>query len=306
MTRSEVFPVGAASGAQASHSDSREVNWEGEQGSIAKRWSRRTGAAVEGKIESRGVELVYPVGGEPGARARIAGKETRKGASERGQQGSKRELLAERNEFNITSGLLIFAANQKSFPSEFPLQRIVNAHIQNPAIPFIKFPALTDQPRLQRPRRLQALAQNVVAGRNFRDHIGVDHISPVGQCVAERDRKICGSRFQWETLVADSRGAPILSDRDDYYGEVKFVFGAIGNLNRTVNSVVVDLGCIEPFEDQRADNRRLKAFLYRMRRMTRISSTTMMVSGPFSWTAGKYALRLIERPSGSLPSTLQR
>jgi hypothetical protein len=37
----------------------------------AKRWSRRTGASVKGRIESRGVELVYPVGGEPGAQARI-------------------------------------------------------------------------------------------------------------------------------------------------------------------------------------------------------------------------------------------
>jgi hypothetical protein len=28
-------------------------------------------ASVEGKIESRGVGLIYPVGGEPGARAKI-------------------------------------------------------------------------------------------------------------------------------------------------------------------------------------------------------------------------------------------
>jgi hypothetical protein len=45
---------------------------EGKQGSIAKRWSRRTGTTAEGKIESRGVELICPVGGEPGARAEIA------------------------------------------------------------------------------------------------------------------------------------------------------------------------------------------------------------------------------------------
>jgi hypothetical protein len=31
------------------------------RGSIAKRWSRRTGRSVKGKIESRGVGLVYPV-----------------------------------------------------------------------------------------------------------------------------------------------------------------------------------------------------------------------------------------------------
>ena len=33
---------------------------------------RRTGTNVEGRIESRGVGLIYPVGGEPGARARSA------------------------------------------------------------------------------------------------------------------------------------------------------------------------------------------------------------------------------------------
>jgi len=45
---------------------------EGEQGSIAKRWSRRTGRNVEGRIEFRGVRQVYPVGGKPGAQAKIA------------------------------------------------------------------------------------------------------------------------------------------------------------------------------------------------------------------------------------------
>jgi hypothetical protein len=45
---------------------------EGEQGSIAKRWSRRTGRNVGGRIEFRGVRQVYPVGGKPGARTKIA------------------------------------------------------------------------------------------------------------------------------------------------------------------------------------------------------------------------------------------
>ena len=68
---------------------------------------RRTGAQVEGKIESRGVELVYPVGGKPGARAKIARSILTREANEEGQQGSKSELLAERNAFNTTSGLLL-------------------------------------------------------------------------------------------------------------------------------------------------------------------------------------------------------
>jgi len=45
---------------------------EGEQGSIAKRWSRRTGRNVEGRIEFRGVRQVCPVGGKPGAQAKPA------------------------------------------------------------------------------------------------------------------------------------------------------------------------------------------------------------------------------------------
>jgi hypothetical protein len=47
----KVFPVGAASGAQAkSPFASQDAAREGEQGSIAKRWSRRIKRIVEGKI----------------------------------------------------------------------------------------------------------------------------------------------------------------------------------------------------------------------------------------------------------------
>ena len=80
----QVFPVGAASGAQAKSPSNalRKATREGKQGSIAKRWSRRTGAQVKGRIESRGVGLVYPVGGEPGARAMIARFNSGKGRDE--------------------------------------------------------------------------------------------------------------------------------------------------------------------------------------------------------------------------------
>ena len=40
------------------------------KGRVVKRWLRRTGKSVKGEIESRGVESVFPVGGEPGAQAR--------------------------------------------------------------------------------------------------------------------------------------------------------------------------------------------------------------------------------------------
>jgi len=80
---------------------------EGSQGSIAKRWSRRTRRFVEGRIEFRGVKLIYPVGGEPGARATIA-RRNPQGSDEGRSARVERELLAETNESNITSELLIF------------------------------------------------------------------------------------------------------------------------------------------------------------------------------------------------------
>ena len=80
---------------------------EGKQGSIAKCWSRRTGTHVKGKIESRGVELIYPVGGEPGARALIA-RCNPQGSDEGRSARVERELLAETNEINTSSGLLVF------------------------------------------------------------------------------------------------------------------------------------------------------------------------------------------------------
>jgi expansin (peptidoglycan-binding protein) len=55
LTVSKVFPVGAASGARAKSPAALQNAREGKQGSIAKRWSRRTRNPVEGKIEFRGV-----------------------------------------------------------------------------------------------------------------------------------------------------------------------------------------------------------------------------------------------------------
>jgi len=52
----KVLPVGAASGAQAKSPSHCKMAREGKQGSIAKRWSRRTGSPVKGRIEFRGVE----------------------------------------------------------------------------------------------------------------------------------------------------------------------------------------------------------------------------------------------------------
>jgi hypothetical protein len=63
----------------------RRRDVEGQQGSIAKRWLRRTQVLAEGRIESRGVTPVFPVGGEPGARA--SDRASRTARLRRGQVG---------------------------------------------------------------------------------------------------------------------------------------------------------------------------------------------------------------------------
>ena len=90
MTAFKFFRLASRPGLKRSHLSHRKMKKEGEQGSIAKRWSRRTGRNVEGRIEFRGVRQVCPVGGKPGARAKIA-RRARKGSSEsRSSEGLKR------------------------------------------------------------------------------------------------------------------------------------------------------------------------------------------------------------------------
>ena len=69
-------------------------------------------------------------------------------------------------------------------------------------------------------------------------------------------------------FVTDGRGSAIFGDRDDDNGQVKFVFGAIGNLNRAVDPVVVNLGRIELLKLERANDSRLKSLCYGMTWMT--------------------------------------
>ena len=64
---------------------------------------------VEGNIESRGVEPIYPVGGKPGAQVQIARTHLTRERKQQVWRGSTSELLAETNGFNSTLGLLTFA-----------------------------------------------------------------------------------------------------------------------------------------------------------------------------------------------------
>ena len=75
---------------------------------------------VEGKIESRGVEQVFPVGGEPGARVQIALTQLTKKRRQQVWQGSTSKLLAETNGFNTTSGFFIFWSSVLSLRSSVP------------------------------------------------------------------------------------------------------------------------------------------------------------------------------------------
>lgn len=72
---------------------------------------------VEGNIESRGVEPIYPVGGKPGAQVQIARTHLTRERKQQVWRGSTSELLAETNGFNTTSGLLIFAGPTLLIPN---------------------------------------------------------------------------------------------------------------------------------------------------------------------------------------------
>src|SRR5262249_21728935 len=79
---------------------------------------------VEGKTESRGVEQVFPVGGEPGARVQIALTQLTRKRRQQVWQGSTSELLAETNGFNTTSGFFIFWSSVVSPTSLSPRAQV--------------------------------------------------------------------------------------------------------------------------------------------------------------------------------------
>ena len=90
---------------------------------------------VRGRIEFRGVGLVFPVGGEPGARAKIARSGPAREAAKAGRARVKRELLAETNGPHTTSELLFYCYELRvpdadgrrgvvSFPSSQPFSNI--------------------------------------------------------------------------------------------------------------------------------------------------------------------------------------
>ena len=73
MTASEVFPVGASvRGSSEVTVPAARRRDRGPARVYSKALVEENRKTVGGKIESRGVEQVFPVGGEPGARVTIA------------------------------------------------------------------------------------------------------------------------------------------------------------------------------------------------------------------------------------------
>jgi hypothetical protein len=85
------------------------MNTEGKQGSIAKRWSRRTRRNVEGKMSSEALGRFFRLAVSPEPERRSRASPARETAIA-GQARVISELLAETNEPNTTSELLIFVS----------------------------------------------------------------------------------------------------------------------------------------------------------------------------------------------------
>ena len=101
---------------------------------------------------------------------------------------------------------------------------------------------------LQRVGRLQSLAKDGAPGGNFGNGVSVDYIAAVGQRVTKRNFNAVRAGFQGETFVADCGRSSVVGDGYDDDGEVEGFFGAVRNLNRAVDSVVVDFWRLKPFE----------------------------------------------------------
>src|SRR5882762_7705246 len=105
---------------------------------------------------------------------------------------------------------------------------------------------------LQRLRCLESLAKDGFPGGDFSNGIGMDYVAAVGQCVAKRNLNVGCAGFQREMLVANCCRAPVVGHSHDDHSQVEDVGGTVGYLDGSVNSVVMDLRRLQPFEQHRS------------------------------------------------------
>src|SRR5882762_3626042 len=120
---------------------------------------------------------------------------------------------------------------------------------------------------LQRLRCLQSLAKDGFPGGDFSNGIGMDHVAAVGQCVAKGNFNAGRAGFQREMLVPNCRCTPVVGDGHDDHRQVEGVGGAVRYLDGAVNSVVVDLRRLKPFEQHRSGDQGSDLFVNDVRGM---------------------------------------
>ena len=62
-------------------------------------------------------------------------------------------------------------------------------------------------------------------------------------------------------LIADCGCASVIGDGHDDYGQIEGVMGAIRDYDGAVNPIVLDLGVMQPFEQQRSGDRGVELFV---------------------------------------------
>src|ERR1700676_743275 len=104
---------------------------------------------------------------------------------------------------------------------------------------------------LQGLRRLQPLAQNSVSIRYLGDGIGVNHVGPMRQRVAEGNLNVLRARVKREMLVADGCCPAVLGYSDDNNGQIEAFSGTVRDLKGAVNPIVVNHWRLMPFQQKR-------------------------------------------------------
>src|SRR5712664_2163433 len=86
----------------------------------------------------------------------------------------------------------------------------------------------------------------------------MDDVLPIGQSLSEGNLEVRGAGFEREVLITECGGPSDFIDGYDDEREIEVVGRAVGNLNRTINTVAADLRRAKPFQHQACRDYRLK------------------------------------------------
>jgi hypothetical protein len=94
----------------------------------------------------------------------------------------------------------------------------------------------------------------------------MDDVITRGQGLSEGDLEVHGARFECEMLIAECGRSSDFIDGYDDKREIEVIGRTVGNLDRTINAVPVNLRRAKPVEHQACRDYRLNLFTDSIRR----------------------------------------